>query len=187
VSVRKYSRTSAGSISTLVILHQLGREAHRDLSSANCDGAILEGLAQRLQDVLAELGQLVEEEHPAVGQADLARPRPAAPAHQSRVRDRVDTMRPFTSTSPHRLGRPVLTVADFARALRGLNANCDWCVALADFRCNDEPGEGEGRYRRFSAIRMIVRTFPAISIARAANVGSAVAPGYRVTTARGER
>jgi hypothetical protein len=38
------------------------------------DDPILQGLAQRLQGVAAELGQLTQEEHPVVGQAQLPRP-----------------------------------------------------------------------------------------------------------------
>lgn len=48
------------------------------------DVAALEGLAQGLEHALLELGQLVQEQHPVVGQADLAGARRAAAAHQGR-------------------------------------------------------------------------------------------------------
>jgi hypothetical protein len=46
-------------------------------------------LAQHLQCALAELGQLVQEQHAAMGQADLARSRPLPAAHQPGVADGV--------------------------------------------------------------------------------------------------
>ncbi|AKJ01269.1 Hypothetical protein AA314_02895 [Archangium gephyra] len=53
------------------------------------DGAFLQRLPQHLQHVLAELGQLVEEEHPVVRQGQLPGPRGRAAAHQPRVGDGV--------------------------------------------------------------------------------------------------
>jgi hypothetical protein len=40
---------------------------------------LLEGLPQDLQDVAAELGQFIQEEHAVVRQRHLARPRPVLP------------------------------------------------------------------------------------------------------------
>jgi hypothetical protein len=51
--------------------------------------ALLERLAQGLDRRALELGQLVEEQHAAVGQRDLAGPRHAAAAEQRRRRHRV--------------------------------------------------------------------------------------------------
>ena len=59
------------------------------LRAADGDDLVLQRLAQHLQHVLAELGQLVQEEHAAVRQADLARPRPVPAAHQPGVGDGV--------------------------------------------------------------------------------------------------
>ncbi len=50
---------------------------------------LLERLAQGLEDVAPELGQLVEEEHAAVGERDLSGARRGGPAHQAGVRDGV--------------------------------------------------------------------------------------------------
>jgi hypothetical protein len=48
---------------------------------------ILERLAQDLQDMAAELGQFIQEEHAMVGQRHFARHRHVAPADQPRIRD----------------------------------------------------------------------------------------------------
>jgi hypothetical protein len=50
---------------------------------------LLEGLAQDLQDVAAELRQLIEKEHPMVRQRHLAGHRHLAAADQADIRDRV--------------------------------------------------------------------------------------------------
>jgi hypothetical protein len=52
----------------------------------SCD-ALLERLAQDLEDLAAELGQFIQEEHPVVGPRHLARQRHLAPADQPCVRD----------------------------------------------------------------------------------------------------
>jgi hypothetical protein len=49
--------------------------------------AVLERLAQDLEDLAAELGQFIQEVHAVVGQRHLARPRHVAPADQPGVRD----------------------------------------------------------------------------------------------------
>ena len=51
--------------------------------------AVLQRLLQPLQRAGAELGQLVQEEHPPVGQADLAGARPVPAADQPGVADGV--------------------------------------------------------------------------------------------------
>jgi hypothetical protein len=48
---------------------------------------ILERLAQDLQDMAAELGQFIQEEHTIVGQRHFARHRHVAAADQPRIRD----------------------------------------------------------------------------------------------------
>ena len=48
------------------------------------DHAVLDRLAQHLQDLAAELGEFVQEKHAVVGQGYFARPRQAPAARQSR-------------------------------------------------------------------------------------------------------
>jgi hypothetical protein len=50
---------------------------------------ILKPLVQDLQDLLSELGQLIEQEHALVGERHLARHRYVAPADQPDIRDGV--------------------------------------------------------------------------------------------------
>ena len=50
------------------------------------DAAVLERLAEVLEDPAAELRKLVEEEHPVMGQAHLARPRDDSAADEARRR-----------------------------------------------------------------------------------------------------
>ena len=71
--------------------HQLeiGGESQRALRPADGDDLVLDGLAHHFQDTRAELGQLVQEEHAAVRQGNLAGMRPVAPAHQPGMRDGV--------------------------------------------------------------------------------------------------
>ena len=52
-------------------------------------GPLLERHPQRLESVAAELAQLVEEEHAAMGACHLARPRRRATTDQRPARDRV--------------------------------------------------------------------------------------------------
>ena len=60
-----------------------------DAGPADGDLAVLERLAQHLEHVAAELGQLVEEEHAVVRQRHLAGPRDGAAADQAGVGDGV--------------------------------------------------------------------------------------------------
>ena len=64
-------------------------KAQRAAAAGDGDRALLERLAQRLEDVAAELGELVEEEDAVVGEADLARPRDGSAADEGRVARRV--------------------------------------------------------------------------------------------------
>jgi hypothetical protein len=50
---------------------------------------LLERLAQDLQDMAAELGELIQEEHAMMGQRHLARHQHVAPTDQPRIRDGV--------------------------------------------------------------------------------------------------
>ena len=51
-----------------------------------CD-TVLERLVQDLQDITAELGELIQEQHAVVGQQHLARHRDMTPADQPHIRD----------------------------------------------------------------------------------------------------
>ena len=51
--------------------HEARRKGEGEGGSADGDGVILEGLAQRFDDMLAELGQLVEKEDAVVGEGDF--------------------------------------------------------------------------------------------------------------------
>ena len=65
------------------------RELERPLAAHDLHAALLERLAQRVHRDPRELRQLVEEEHAAVGERDLARHRPRPAAHEPLRRDRV--------------------------------------------------------------------------------------------------
>ena len=67
---------------------EAGGERRAARGAGDDDAALLEGLAQRLEDALGELGQLVQEEHAVMGEADLAGMRHAAAADQARARRR---------------------------------------------------------------------------------------------------
>jgi ADP-ribose pyrophosphatase len=56
---------------------------------SDLDGAVLEWLPESLEDGSRELGELVEQQHPVMGKAGLARPRPATAADDSCGRGRV--------------------------------------------------------------------------------------------------
>ena len=68
---------------------EVGGKSQRALGAADGDHLVFHRLAQHLQDAHAELGQLVQEEHAAVRQGDLAGVRLVAAAHQPGVRDGV--------------------------------------------------------------------------------------------------
>ena len=69
--------------------HEIRREGQAALRAADGDDPVLQRLAQHLQAMLPELRHLVQEEHAAVRQADLAGPRPLPAADQPGVRDGV--------------------------------------------------------------------------------------------------
>jgi hypothetical protein len=62
---------------------------HRASRPDDRDPALLERLAQRLEDIPAELGQLVEEQHALVGAGHLTGGQDRSPADHPGVRDRV--------------------------------------------------------------------------------------------------
>ena len=69
--------------------HEPGRVGERGRGPRDGDPAVLQGLAQDLEDVLSELRQLVEKEDPVVREAHLAGPRDLAAADQPGIGDRV--------------------------------------------------------------------------------------------------
>jgi len=60
--------------------HEVRRVGHRRLRAGDRHHTILDRLSEHLEHLLAELRKLVQEQHAAMRQADLARTRPAAPA-----------------------------------------------------------------------------------------------------------
>ncbi len=69
--------------------HQVGRVGDAAAGAADGHDLVLDRLPQHLEDAVAELRQLVEEEHAAVAERDLARPGDAPATDQARLRDRV--------------------------------------------------------------------------------------------------
>ena len=69
--------------------HELCGIGQRDHGPGNRDEAILKRLAQDFQDMLLELGQLVQKENAMVCKRDLARPRVGSAPDQAGVRDGV--------------------------------------------------------------------------------------------------
>ena len=53
--------------------HKTGRVSNRAADAGDGNGFVLQGLAQRFQDGVAELRQLVQKQHAAVAQSDFAR------------------------------------------------------------------------------------------------------------------
>lgn len=64
---------------------EVGGKSNGALGAADGDNVIFERLTQHLQHVLAELGQLIEEENAAMRQADLAGTWPASATDKARV------------------------------------------------------------------------------------------------------
>jgi len=83
----------------------------------SCD-ALLERLAQDLEDLVAALGQFVQARHAVVGQRHLARPRPVALADQP---DSGDGVMGGRETAGPDQGRPVAGVAGDAVEARSLD------------------------------------------------------------------
>ena len=67
--------------------HELRWKGDGACGSCNGDATVLQGLAQDLQRRAAELGQLIEEQHPVMGQADLTGARVGATTQQARITD----------------------------------------------------------------------------------------------------
>ena len=64
--------------------HLPGRKAGDLAGAGDHDRGVLERLAQALQHMAGEFGQLVEEQHPAVGERHLARPHVGAAGRRVR-------------------------------------------------------------------------------------------------------
>jgi hypothetical protein len=81
------------------------------------ENTLLERLPQGLEDMAAELGPFIQEEHTVVGPRPLARPRHAAPADPPDIGDGV--MGGATRAGRDQ-GRPVARAAGDAMEARGL-------------------------------------------------------------------
>jgi hypothetical protein len=90
-----------------------------------CD-TILEGMAQDLQDMAAELGELIQKQHAMVGQRHLARHRHVAPAEQPRIRDGVVGRATWTGRDPRRAVAGEAGDAVDARGLEGFRQGHGW-------------------------------------------------------------
>src|SRR5690606_21188598 len=69
--------------------HEVGGERHAAVGAADRDDVVLQGLAQHLQGLLAELWQLVEEEDAPVRQANLPRAGLTSSPYEPGLRDRM--------------------------------------------------------------------------------------------------
>ena len=69
--------------------HEAGGEGERHGGAGDGDVAVFERLAQDFENVAGEFGQLVEEEHAVVGEADFAGARDHAAADEAGVGDGV--------------------------------------------------------------------------------------------------
>jgi hypothetical protein len=123
-----------------------------------CD-TLLERLPQDLQDVAAELGPFIQEEHPVVSQRDLARHRHVPPADQSRVRDGVVRGAKWAGRDPR---RAVAGAAGDAVNPRGLKG-------LGEGHGRQNGGEAPGQHRRARPRRakeedVVGRTLASISV-----------------------
>ena len=65
--------------------HELTGEGHCGGGPGNGDVAVFQGLAEHFQDVPMELGEFIEEQHAAMGEADLAGHGVRATAEQAGV------------------------------------------------------------------------------------------------------
>jgi len=71
--------------------HKTGRERQAAVRAADGDGLVFHRLAHHFQHAAVELRQLVEKEHAAMRQADLAGPRPVAAPNKPGIAVRVNT------------------------------------------------------------------------------------------------
>jgi hypothetical protein len=78
---------------------EIGREGQRALGARDGNDLIFDGLAHHIQHARPELGQLLQEEHAAVGQGDFAGMGLVVAAHQPGVGDGV--MRGAERTAAH--------------------------------------------------------------------------------------
>ena len=69
--------------------HEPAGQAYAPRGAGDGDFPVLDGLAQHLHGILAELRQLVQEEHPVVGQGYLPRPREGPASRQGHGGDGV--------------------------------------------------------------------------------------------------
>ena len=85
----------------------------RTLARLSVYDTIIELLLHHLEDMAAELGQFIQEEHAMVGQRHFTRHRHVAPADQPRIRDgmvRRATVRVVTNAVRLPLSPPTLSI-----------------------------------------------------------------------------
>ena len=104
---------------------EIGGEGQRALRPADRDDLIFDRLAHHLQHARAEFGQLVQEQHAAVRQGDLARVGLVAAPHQPGMADGV----------VRRAERPVADQGHFRRQLVGDGVNAGHVQRLVDGSC----------------------------------------------------
>ncbi len=68
---------------------KLAGKVNEPLRAADGHNFVLNRLAQHFQDARPELGQFIQEQHPAMREGDLTGLRPVAPADQSSMADGV--------------------------------------------------------------------------------------------------
>jgi hypothetical protein len=86
------------------------------------EGTILQQLAQHLQDMAAELRELIQEAHAVVGQRHVARHRHVASADQPRIRDGVEGRATRAGGDDSGAGARAAGDAVDTRGLKGLGA-----------------------------------------------------------------
>ena len=123
--------------------HEIRREGQAALGAADGDRPVFERLPQHFQPVLPELRHLVQEEHAAVRQADLARPRPLPAADQAGVRDGV----------VRRAEGAVADQRDVAGQHAGDGVDAGDVQRLGRGHAREDRGEGAGKQRLAGAGR----------------------------------
>ena len=106
-----------------------GRVGAGARSAGDADGAGLHRLAEHLQDVAAELGDLVEEQDPVVREGDFPRPRQrAAPGEPA-----MDVLLVAASTALQRLAPPSFVAARTFSLRQGQKIDYDGIAGSQDF------------------------------------------------------
>jgi len=97
---------------------EVRRESQRALRPADRDELVFDGLAHHFQDARPELGQLIQEEHAAVCQRDLAGMGPVPAAHQASMADGVVRGAEGTVADERYIGRELVSHGVDARHIQ---------------------------------------------------------------------